>query len=127
MADATLTVPDAKFRHPDVTATGERRARVPLLGLRTLWINTGSLCNIACRNCYIESSPENDRLAYISREEAALYFDEVAHERWPVTEIGFTGGEPLPMPFRASQARKGGGFRGMECRTPTTRNCVSPP
>jgi uncharacterized Fe-S cluster-containing radical SAM superfamily protein len=98
MTDAALIVPDAKFRHPDVTATGERRARVPLLGLRTLWINTGSLCNIACRNCYIESSPENDRLAYISRDEAALYLNEVARERWPVTEIGFTGGEPLMNP-----------------------------
>ena len=66
--------------------------------MRTLWINTGSLCNITCRNCYIESSPENDRLAYITRAEAAAYLDEIARDRWPVTEIGFTGGEPFMNP-----------------------------
>ena len=65
MADAALLAPHAKFSDPEITAKGEKRARVALAGLRTLWINTGSLCNITCRNCYIESSPENDRLAHI--------------------------------------------------------------
>src|SRR5680860_912828 len=98
MTDAALLIGRAKFAEPDVTATGERRARVPLGALRTLWINTGSLCNIACRNCYIESGPENDKLAYISRAEAARYLDEIARDRLPVTEIGFTGGEPFMNP-----------------------------
>ena len=98
MAEAALIAPQAKFSDPDVTATGERRARVALHKLRTLWINTGSLCNITCRNCYIESSPENDRLAYITREEVAAYLDEIAHDGWPVDEIGFTGGEPFMNP-----------------------------
>ena len=87
-----------KFSDPDVTAKGERRARVALAGLRTLWINTGSLCNITCRNCYIESSPENDRLAYITRAEAIAFLDEIERERLPVREIGFTGGEPFMNP-----------------------------
>ena len=65
-----------KFRDPEVTARGERRARVALSGLRTLWINTGTLCNIACVNCYIESSPRNDALSYISAAEVAAYLDE---------------------------------------------------
>ena len=98
MADAALYANPAKFSDPDVTAKGEKRARVALRELRTLWINTGSLCNITCRNCYIESSPENDRLAYITRAEAAAYLDEIARDRWPVTEIGFTGGEPFMNP-----------------------------
>jgi uncharacterized Fe-S cluster-containing radical SAM superfamily protein len=98
MTDAALLLPDAKFNRPDLTATGERRARVALSRLRTLWINTGSLCNITCRNCYIESSPENDRLAYITSAEAATYLDEIARDRLPVTEIGFTGGEPFMNP-----------------------------
>ena len=98
MTDAALMPPDAKFTEPDLTATGARRARVSLSALRTLWINTGSLCNIACRNCYIESSPENDRLAYITRAEVAEYLDEIARECLPVTEIGFTGGEPFMNP-----------------------------
>ena len=72
MADAARLAPHKKFTDPDVTANGERRARVALDQLRTLWINTGSLCNIDCRNCYIESSPENDRLAYITRAEVGF-------------------------------------------------------
>lgn len=98
MTDAALIEEHAKFNDPDWTVEGERRARAPLAALRTLWINTGSLCNIACRNCYIESSPENDRLAYISRAEMRHYLDEIAHDGWPVTEIGFTGGEPFMNP-----------------------------
>jgi hypothetical protein len=98
MAGAALAAPQAKFSDPDVTAKGQRRARVPLEALRTLWINTGSLCNITCRNCYIESSPENDRLAYITRAEAAAYLDEILRNGWPVREIGFTGGEPFMNP-----------------------------
>ena len=46
-----------KFRDPDITARGERRASVALGALDTLWFNTGTLCNVTCRNCYIESSP----------------------------------------------------------------------
>lgn len=98
MAETALRASLAKFSDPDVTAKGERRARVALEQLRTLWINTGSLCNITCRNCYIESSPDNDRLAYISRAETAAYLDEIARDGWPVTEIGFTGGEPFMNP-----------------------------
>jgi len=98
MTDAALLDGQAKFANPDRTAKGERRARVALEALRTLWINTGSLCNITCRNCYIESSPENDRLAYITCAEAARYLDEIARDNWPVTEIGFTGGEPFMNP-----------------------------
>ena len=55
-----------KFSDPDWTATRERRATVALDRLDTLWINTGTLCNITCQNCYIESSPSNDRLVYIT-------------------------------------------------------------
>lgn len=85
----------AKFGDPDVTAKGERRASVDLHRLRTLWFNTGSLCNIACDNCYIESSPRNDRLAYLSADEVRGYLDELERERLPAEEIGFTGGEPF--------------------------------
>ena len=36
-----------KFRDPDLTAKGERRAVVALTRLTTLWFNTGSLCQVA--------------------------------------------------------------------------------
>ena len=85
----------AKFRDPSVTAKGERRAVAPMTGLTTLWFNTGTLCNLACATCYIESSPRNDALVYLSAAEVAAYLDEVAAERLPVREVGFTGGEPF--------------------------------
>jgi len=85
----------AKFRDPFVTAKGERRATVALSGLRMLWINTGTLCNIACPSCYIESSPRNDALVYISAAEVAACLDEAAALGLPLEEVGFTGGEPF--------------------------------
>jgi len=88
----------AKFRDPLVTAKGEARARVGLKALTTLWFNTGTLCNLTCLNCYIESSPTNDALVYLSAAEARAYLDEIAALGLPVREIGFTGGEPFMNP-----------------------------
>ena len=87
-----------KFRDPERTADGSRRARVELDRLETLWLNTGTLCNIECRNCYIESSPANDRLASLTAAEAARWLDEIAELGLPTREIGFTGGEPFVNP-----------------------------
>lgn len=84
-----------KFSHPDWTAKGEPRATVNPRKLQTLWINTGSLCNLTCENCYIESSPSNDRLAYITTSEVRNLLDEIKHEGFDTSEIGFTGGEPF--------------------------------
>ncbi|HEV8028038.1 MAG TPA: radical SAM protein, partial [Stellaceae bacterium] len=49
-------------------------------------------------HCYIESSPRNDRLAYLSLAEMQGYLDEIAQDRLPTEEIGFTGGEPFMNP-----------------------------
>jgi uncharacterized Fe-S cluster-containing radical SAM superfamily protein len=87
-----------KFRDPEVTADGSVRAVVALDSLATLWINTGTLCNLTCENCYIESSPLNDRLAYITAAEAAAYLDEIEALALGTAEIGFTGGEPFMNP-----------------------------
>ncbi|MGH7075648.1 MAG: radical SAM protein [Stellaceae bacterium] len=86
-----------KFVDPNITVTGERRAEVMLTGLQTLWFNTGTLCNLACRGCYIESSPRNDRLSYLTRAEVCRFLDE-ARGRPELREIGFTGGEPFMNP-----------------------------
>ena len=88
----------AKFRDPAVTARGETRAKVSLKALHMLWFNTGTICNLACLNCYIESSPRNDRLAYLTRADLAPYLDEIARDRLPTRHIGFTGGEPFLNP-----------------------------
>src|SRR6266851_5801684 len=82
-----------KFRDPLVTATGERRARVALGSLATLWFNTGTLCNLTCGHCYIESSPKNDRLVYLSTAEVAEYLNEIENLGLGTKLIAFTGGE----------------------------------
>jgi len=87
-----------KFSDPDWTLNGEQRAFVSLKRLETFWINTGTLCNIECVNCYIESSPSNDRLVYISAAEASAFFDEIKTLGLATHEIGFTGGEPFMNP-----------------------------
>ena len=91
-------LPPAKFTDPDVTAAGEPRAQVPLVALETLWFNTGTLCNLACTGCYIESSPTNDALVYISAADVGAYLDEIEREGIATREIGFTGGEPFMNP-----------------------------
>lgn len=87
-----------KFQDPDITATGATRAHVALTRPETLWFNTGTLCNIECLNCYIASSPSNDRLVYITTDEVRTYLDQIETRQWPVREIAFTGGEPYMNP-----------------------------
>ncbi len=93
-----------KFADPDRTAAGEPRASVALDRLETLWINTGTLCNIECAHCYIESSPSNDRLAYIAAAEAARFLDEIEAQGLGAREIAFTGGEPFMNPDMLAMA-----------------------
>jgi len=85
----------AKFQDALLTAKGEERAHVALRALDTLWFNTGTLCNLTCQNCYIESSPRNDRLAFLSAAEVRTYLDEIERDGHGTKLIGFTGGEPF--------------------------------
>ena len=96
----------AKFEHPEVTARGETRAEVALTRLETLWFNTGTLCNITCANCYIESSPTNDALVYLTADEVSDYLAQVAARDGGTREIGFTGGEPFMNPEMVEMARR---------------------
>jgi hypothetical protein len=105
MKDASTSGNDGKFEHPLVTATGEPRACVKLRDPQTLWFNTGTLCNITCANCYIESSPENDSLVYITAQEVTEFLDQISERGWPVREIAFTGGEPFMNPQMIDMAR----------------------
>lgn len=87
-----------QFTDSFITATGQQRASVSLKSLKTLWFNTGTLCNLACRNCYIESSPLNDRLSYISLTEVQTFLNEIQHDNYGTDQIGLTGGEPFMNP-----------------------------
>lgn len=95
---AEATLDPRKFGDPETTLDGSPRAQVVLRDLHTLWFNTGTLCNLACANCYIESSPSNDRLVYLTEAEVRTYLDEVAREGFDTRLIGFTGGEPFMNP-----------------------------
>lgn len=95
---AAPPIDPAKFRDPAITAKGEPRASVAMAGLSTLWFNTGTLCNLACKTCYIESSPTNDALAYLSLAEMRVFLDEIAAAGLPTRTIGLTGGEPFMNP-----------------------------
>ncbi|MBW4090443.1 MAG: radical SAM protein [Proteobacteria bacterium] len=88
-------LPPAKFLDPLRTAAGDPRAQVQMRRLDTLWFNTGTLCNVTCGHCYIESSPRNDRLAYLTAAEVAGFLDEIDRDRLGTRTIGFTGGEPF--------------------------------
>jgi len=95
---STEALQKEKFSDPLTTAKGERRAWVDLTALKTLWFNTGTLCNLACVNCYIESTPKNDALVYLTHAEVVSYLDEIKREGYPTEEIGITGGEPFMNP-----------------------------
>ena len=88
-------ITENKFKDPFITADGNKRAFIEAKKIKTLWFNTGTLCNIECKNCYIESSPKNDSLVYLTFEEVKLFIDEVIDKNLGTNEIGFTGGEPF--------------------------------
>ncbi|MDK3018469.1 radical SAM protein [Pseudodonghicola flavimaris] len=104
MKDNAEIANTGKFRDPRITADGQPRATVALSHPETLWFNTGTLCNITCANCYIESSPSNDALVYLTAAEVAGYLDQLAERGWPVHEIAFTGGEPFMNPQMIAMA-----------------------
>ncbi|WP_372655123.1 radical SAM protein [Halobacteriovorax sp.] len=87
-----------KWENLHTTADGKERGKVSFKKLETLWFNTGTLCNLSCENCYIESSPKNDRLVYLTHEDVKKYIDEVKENNWKLESIGITGGEPFLNP-----------------------------
>ena len=57
------------FLNKNFTSEGKPRAYVQLKKIENLWFNTGTLCNLKCNDCYIESSPTNKNLQYINLKE----------------------------------------------------------
>ena len=92
----TQSIAGAKLAIP--RAPPPARPAPKCAGTPPLWFNTGTLCNIACVNCYIESSPRNDRLAYLSLADVTGFLDEIADQDLGTETIGLTGGEPFMNP-----------------------------
>src|SRR3954453_8392295 len=78
---------------------------VPLAALDTVWFQlTGTLCNIACRHCFITCGPKEDRVPMMATAQVLSLLDEA--RSLGVREYYFTGGEPMMHPefFRLCQA-----------------------
>jgi molybdenum cofactor biosynthesis enzyme MoaA len=72
-------------------------AELPFLGLDTLWLQlTGTLCNLACRHCFITCGPEEERVPMMSRARIEALLAEAAG--LGVREYYLTGGEPMLHP-----------------------------
>lgn len=110
-----------KFKDMKITAKGEDRASVRLKELKTLWFNTGTLCNLQCSNCYIESSPTNDRLVYLTANEVEDFLKEDSAQE--LESIGLTGGEPFLNPY-IIEILKVSLSRGLETLVLTNANRV---
>ena len=68
--------------------------RVPSLALDTLWIQVaGTLCNLACRHCFVSCSPTNHSHEIMTLAEVRPYLEEA--ETLGVNDFYFTGGEPF--------------------------------
>ncbi|MCB9506763.1 MAG: radical SAM protein [Myxococcales bacterium] len=65
--------------------------------LDTLWLQVGgTLCNLACRHCFISCGPRNDSHAFMDVAAAAAALRDA--EARGVKDIYFTGGEPFLHP-----------------------------
>jgi sulfatase maturation enzyme AslB (radical SAM superfamily) len=70
---------------------------VPLIALDTVWFQlTGTVCNIACRHCFITCGPKETRVAMMDGATVGRFLDEA--EALGVREYYFTGGEPMLHP-----------------------------
>lgn len=85
-----------------VTRVGVERAAAPaptleLRALDTLWLQvTGTLCNLACRHCFITCGPKNDSHPFMSVDQVRDAVETATG--YGVKEFYFTGGEPFMHP-----------------------------
>lgn len=93
-----MTVPQRI--HSDAVGVGRSTEGGPVLafaGFDTLWIQvTGTVCNIACKHCFITCGPKNDSHP-IMETHAVLAALETARAAG-VRDYYFTGGEPFLHP-----------------------------
>lgn len=65
---------------------------VPMAGLETLWLQVGgTLCNLACKHCFISCHPNNDTIPFMTLEQVLARLEEA--KRLGVQDYYITGGE----------------------------------
>lgn len=85
----TSTLPPREERSPDLA--------VRFRWLDTLWLQvTGTLCNLACRHCFISCGPRADRIPMMTVEQVQRALDE--GRALGMRQAYFTGGEPFLHP-----------------------------
>lgn len=80
-----------------IARSSDARPTLPLLWLDTLWVQvTGTVCNIACKHCFISCGPnvETHRMMSVTQIRRALDDGVDAGMR----SVWYTGGEPLLHP-----------------------------
>jgi radical SAM/Cys-rich protein len=97
------------FMHPMSFAARLCREGVSLarLGIDTVQINVGKLCNQACLHCHVDAGPKRTEIMDQRTAELALEFVRVAN----ATTVDITGGAPELNPsfrFLVEQARRDG-------------------
>ncbi len=78
------------------TSQGDPRGYIQPQRLDELWFHTGTSCNLRCPFCLEGSKPGDDRLEFITLEDARRFIDEALEIG--VNRFSFTGGEPFVNP-----------------------------
>lgn len=93
-------IAEAIERRELVRLPARRHAVGPLVTftrLDALWIQvSGTLCNIACRHCFVSCGPKANQVPMMTVEEVRRALDEGAASG--MRQVYFTGGEPLLHP-----------------------------
>ena len=55
-----------------------------------LWFFTGSRCNLTCTHCYVESSPTNDSMPYLTYETFEKRITEAVSKNFKTLDIYYT-------------------------------------
>lgn len=88
---------DSRSLHVIQAPMSPNPPELALAALDTLWLQiTGTLCNIACRHCFITCGPKNHRHEMMTVEQVRATLDEAYKQG--VREYYFTGGEPFLHP-----------------------------
>lgn len=82
------------------SSKGEKRGYIQPQLLHELWFHTGTSCNLRCPFCLEGSKPGDDRLQFLTLDDAKRFIDEAVE--MGVDKFSFTGGEPFVNPHFVS-------------------------
>ena len=79
-----------------LSSRGDKRGYIQPQLLHELWFHTGTSCNLHCPFCLEDAKPGDDRLEFITLDDARAFIDEAVELK--VSKLSFTGGEPFVNP-----------------------------